>query len=151
MEIKLKIGISNLVFGMTQKDVIQILGNPDENRFDKDDDNKLIYVYYKQKMRLTFYVSENNRLGYIESANEKLTFNKFSVINTEVKTAKENIFGQAITDWEIEDYNSFSTHFNEKFWFTLHIEYGIVSDIEIGVPLKTEEDYDWPKLENYGV
>ena len=42
MEIKLKIGIGDLKFGMTENEIIKILGKPNKRFMDEDDDNQLI-------------------------------------------------------------------------------------------------------------
>ena len=57
MKINLKSGIDKLLFGMKQKDVTAIYGKPDKNY--KDEDDNLILVYNKLKMRLTFYIEED--------------------------------------------------------------------------------------------
>ena len=59
MTINLKNGIDNLLFGMKQKDVEAILGKP--NKQFLDDDKNVIYLYNKEKLRLTFYEDENLR------------------------------------------------------------------------------------------
>ena len=51
-----KNGIDKLLFGMQQKDVEAIYGKPDKEF--KDDDENIIYLYNKEKLRLTFYEDE---------------------------------------------------------------------------------------------
>ena len=46
--------------------------------------------------------------------------------------------------WEIGDYELFQTHFNEPNWLTLHSEFGEIHEIEMGVPFKNENEYDFP-------
>jgi len=79
MELKPEIGIGNLKFGMKITEVENILGKPDIERIDKDNENRLILVFNNQKLRLTFYESENRRLGYIETSNPNLTFNGIKI------------------------------------------------------------------------
>jgi len=47
-------------------------------------------------------------------------------------------------EWELEEYHSFSTHFNDKYWLTLHSEFESVTNLELGVPFENDEDYKWP-------
>ena len=53
-------------------------------------------------------------------------------------------FENVIKEWEIEDYHSFTAHFNEKLWLTLHSEFEQVTQLELGVPFKNENEYNWP-------
>lgn len=46
--------------------------------------------------------------------------------------------------WEKEEYDSFNIYFLESDWLTLNVEYERVTDIELGVPFKNEDEYDWP-------
>ena len=70
MKINLKSGIEQLLFGMKQNDVTTIYGKPDRNY--KDEDDNVILVYNKLKMRLTFYQEVELRLGYIVASSPKL-------------------------------------------------------------------------------
>ena len=67
MEIKLKYGIDNLLFGMKEQDVTKILGKPDSSY--KDEDENVVFVYNSRKLRLTFYKEEDYRLGYMTTSN----------------------------------------------------------------------------------
>lgn len=144
MKLSPKIGIDNLKFGMSQKDIYEILGMPDRKRIDQDDSEQLFLEFNKQRLRLTIYRNENNRLGYLQTSNPNLEFNNHKVINSKIEFVKKEVFDELIKDWEIEDYDFFSTHSNDDYWITLNVEYGVVISVEIGVTFKNEEDYDWP-------
>ena len=47
MEIKPEIGIGKLKFGMKQAEVKKILGNPDSEKPDKEDENRILLTYNK--------------------------------------------------------------------------------------------------------
>jgi len=144
MELKPKIGIDNLKFGMSQTDIISILGEPDKKQIDEDDTHGLICDYYMLKLRLTFYLNENGRLGYIRTANEGLIYDGQKILYSQIEIAKSEIFGNIISEWLIDQYQFFSTHFNEEYWLTLNEDYGEVNGVELGVPFKNAEEYDWP-------
>lgn len=144
MELKPKIGIDSLKFGMTQKDILEVLGIPDRKVFDQDDDEQLLLEFNKLKLRLTFYLNEQNRLGYIRTSNPNLTFNGKKIIGSKVDFAKKEIFGGIVDEWEIEEYDFFITHSNEEVWLTLNEEFGEVSVVEVGVTFSDRENYDWP-------
>ncbi len=144
MQLKPKIGIANLKFGMTQKDILEILGIPNRKRIDEDDEDEVLLEFNQLKLRLTFYLNEGNRLGYLRTNNLDLTFNGHKIIGTKIDIAKKLIFGSLITDWEIEEYDFFISHSNDEFWITLNEEFGEVTAIELGVTYLDEENYDWP-------
>ena len=144
MKLKPKIGVDNLKFGMTKTDIVGILGMSNREKIDEDDDNLLLWEYLEQKIRLTFYKDEDDRFGYLRTINPNLDYNGHKILNSKIDFAKKEIFGQIISEWEIEEYDFLTTYFNKEYWLTLHVEYGIVTDFEIGVPFKNDDEYDWP-------
>lgn len=144
MKIHLKQGIDKLRFGMTRPEVERLFGKPNRELIDSDDENELIWEYSEEKLRLTFYKNESNRLGYIRSSNSKLAINDFEIIDKKIEDVKSQIDSN-LRSWEKEDYDTFQTYFLESEWLTLNVEYERVTDIEIGVPFKNEDEYDWPK------
>ncbi|MBN1251473.1 MAG: hypothetical protein JXR51_02800 [Bacteroidales bacterium] len=145
MELKPKIGIDNLKFGMSRKEIIAILGEPDRTLTNEDDNNEVMLEWNEKKLRLSFFKDEKDRFGYIRTKNTSLNYNGHEIFDKKIEIVKDEIFGNLINDWEVEDYGFFETHTCEKYWLTLYVEYGIVIDFEIGVPFKNDSDYDWPK------
>ena len=141
MEVKLKFGIDQLLFGMKQADVITLYGKPDKQF--KDDDKNIILVYNQLQLRLTFYDDEYLRLGYIISSNPRLTINDKVVINETVEEVKKQLEIIKIKSWEKEDFDLTENHFNEENWLILQSEFGRIVKVEIGAVIKNEEDFDW--------
>ena len=143
MEIKPKIGFENIKFGMYRKDIINILGEPDRITTDEydEDEHRLDWNYLK--IRLTFQADD--RFTYFTCKNADLKYNGHNFFDMQIEKAKNEIFGKLAKEWEVEDYEFFQTHFNEKLWLTLRSEYGKVIEFELGVPFKSETEYNWPK------
>ena len=147
MELKLKFGVDNIFFSMSPHVIESIIGKPDVTKeIYKEDDIKKILIYNKQKLRLHFYKIENYRLSYIETTSEELTYTNLKIINESIDVVKKTILGKLITKWEIEEYDSFSVHFNEENWISLKVEFGVVDGVEIGVLFKDNDEYNWPEL-----
>ncbi|PRX57805.1 hypothetical protein [Flagellimonas meridianipacifica] len=146
MELKPNIGIGELEFGMFQKMIYEAIGIPDRVREDEEDSDNIYLEYNKQKLRLTIYKNEQNRLGYIFSANPQLTFNGLKIINQDANFVKNKVFGELTKNWEIDEYDFWYTHGNDENWLTLNVEFGRVNSVEIGAPWKNEEEYDWPEI-----
>lgn len=144
MKVKPKIGIGNLVFGTSKNEIIKILGKPNEIIIDPDDAELKMLVYNELEIKLTFRESRKNRLQYIRTSNSKLTYNGYKIINSEIEFVKNNIFGKLISKWEIENYEFFKVYFDEKYWISLEVDYGKVTNFEIGVPFNNENEYEWP-------
>lgn len=143
MEIILKRGIGDFTFGMKAEEVKAKLGKPDKIYQDEEDENELIYQYNKSKLKLTFYQEHEGKLGYIRCSNPALTYQGKPILNTPVEKVKKEVFGTKIKDWQEEDYNSFATYISEEYWLVLNAEYDEVTDVELGVPFKDDDEYDW--------
>ena len=144
MELKPRIGIGNLKFGMSQKEIFEVLGSHDRKKVDDEDEEQLLLEFYRLKLRLTIYLNEKFRLGYIRTSSPNLKFNGHVIVGSKIEFAKKEIFGGIIDDWEIEEYDFFTAYSNEDFWLTLEVEYGVVINVEIGVPFTDEDEYNWP-------
>jgi len=143
MEIILQKGIENLRFGMTEFQCREILGIPDREVIDSDNDEINILEYYDLKLRLSFYLSQNNRFGYLRSSNPGLTFGNQVLFDAQIEFAKNLVFRDFDLEWEIEEYDLFTTHFNKENWITLHVEYGRINEVELGVPMVNDK-HIWP-------
>ena len=100
MKINLKSGIEQLLFGMKQNDVTAIYGKPDRNY--KDEDDNVILVYNKLKMRLTFYQEEELRLGYIVASSPKLELFGNLIIDKPIASVKKELASKRLTQYTQE-------------------------------------------------
>jgi hypothetical protein len=141
MEIRPKFGIGPLLFGMKQKDVQAVLGKPDKQF--EDDDQNIIYVYNAPKLRLTFYEDEGFRMGYIISSHPDLVLYQQSVIGKTADEIKKMLQTKQYKNWEIEEFDLAENHFNEDHWLILQTEYNEIVKVELGVVAKNADDFDW--------
>ena len=109
MKIDPKNGVDVLLFGMKQKDVISVYGNPDKQF--TDDDKNIIFLYYSKKLRLTFYEDEDFKLGYFITSNPESTLLGKTIIGENVIDLKNEL---PFKSWEVEDFDSTENHFNES-------------------------------------
>lgn len=139
------IGIDDLLFGMTAQEVALQLGEPSKVFNEEDEPEHLVHQYDTLKLRLTYYGEEGGRLGYIHCAAHNLQVNGKQIIGQPIDMVKQQFQLTSPTDWEVEAYTFFDTHFSEGLWLILNVEYGVVTDVEIGVPFKNDEEYDWKR------
>ena len=135
MNIYPKKGIDKVLFGMKTKTVENILGKP--NKQFKDEDNNTIYLYDNAKLSLTFYEEEDFRLGYMTITHAETTLFEKLIIGMNVADAKKSI--ATSQKWEIEDFDSFEHHFNEDNWTILVSEFNEITKIEIGAIIQNDE------------
>lgn len=138
MKINPKNGVDKLLFGMKQKDVIAIYGNPDKQF--EDDDSNVIFLYNHHKFRLTFYEDEAFKLGYIITSNEEATLLDKKIMGRNVIEVKNEL---PFKTWEQEDFDSTENHFNESNWLILQSEYNNIIRIEIGAIINDNDELDW--------
>lgn len=136
MEIKLKNGIDELVFGMKPKDVVGILGLPSKQFLDEDE-NK-IYQYNQEKLHLTFYEDEDFRLGYIVCANENLKLRNKKIISQNIFEIQKSLEIDGLK-FILEDFDTFEHYFNEDNWLILSVEFNQITKLEIGAIIKDDE------------
>jgi len=146
MEIKLGIGIENIKFGLKPKDIENLLGKPNSIRKDEEyGEFEPMYIYNALQLRLTFYKNHEDRLGYIRCSNKNLIINSQKVIGKPLKKVLGIFKKVTDDDWVLEEYDFWNQYFNEKFWLILSFNYDTLSEIEMGVPFKDDEQYNWPK------
>lgn len=142
MEIKLKYGIDNLLFGMKEQDVIKILGKPDSSY--KDEDENVVFMYNSRKLRLIFYKEEDFRLGYMTTSNSAVKlFNSF-LIGKDWSEVYPILEKNKIKPFEMDVNEGLVSYFNETNWLIFHVDYNEIVKIELGAVFKeNEDDFDW--------
>lgn len=141
MEIKPKFGYDKLLFGMKQKDVEAIYGKA--NHSFQDEEDNLILMYNALKARLTFYVEEDFKLGYIIISNPNAVLFGEKIIGQNANESKAFLSKKGLKSFEVETFDSFSNLFNEDFWTVLQTEFDEIIKVEIGAVIKNEDEFDW--------
>ena len=142
MEIKLKYGIDNLLFGMKEQDVTKILGKPDSSY--KDEDENVVFVYNSRKLRLTFYKEEDFRLGYMTTSNPIIKLFNTTLIGKNWSEIYSVLEKNKIKSFESDTAEGIVSYFNEENWLFFHLDYNEIVKIELGAVFKEkEDDFDW--------
>jgi len=141
MIIHLKNGIDKLLFGMKQKDVIAIYGNPNQKY--KDEDDNVIFTYHQLKIRLTFYQDEDFRLGYIIGASPDLVLFEYKIVGKKTSTVLKELESKGITQFTQETFDTLENYFNEENWFILQTEFDEVVKFEMGAIINAKDEFEW--------
>ena len=141
MKINLKSGIGELVFGMKEKDVKALYGEPD--RQFKDDDKNTIYLYNNKKLRLTFYQDEEYRLGYVIGSHRELELSGTKVIGASWDSINATAKEKGLSSFEKESFDSIDNYFNEDNWIIFQVEFDEVIKIELAATINARDEFDW--------
>lgn len=141
MKINLRSGIGELLFGMKEKDVKALYGEPDRSY--KDEDKNVIYLYNDKKLRLTFYQDEEFRLGYIIGAHPELELFSAKVVGEKWVALEERLRNNRIAGLENETIDASETYFNEANWIIFQVEFGEVTKVELGAIINAKDEFDW--------
>lgn len=140
MLIQLERGVDNIVFGMSEAELVKLLGNPDKIYLDGNESRNLEY----RKLKLVLKIEPNGRLGWIEVHNRESVWNG---INPWQKDREELLgrltvhFGQSC---EFDDYGSMESYSFDSFWVELQYELGELTSFNFGVRYDEDDEPMWP-------
>lgn len=141
MKLNIKTGIGEAIFGMKEQDVQKVYGEPDKKY--RDDDKNVIYIYNRQKLRLTFYEEEGFKLGYIISSNRDLKLSGENFIGNSWENVERIANDKGIINFEMESFDSVDNYFNEHNWLIFQVEFNEVIRVELGAIINNKDEFDW--------
>ena len=141
MEIKLKYGIDNLLFGMKEQDVTKILGKPDTKY--KDEEENVVFMYNARKLRLIFYKEEDFRLGYMTTTNPIVKLFNTTIISKNWSDIFPLLEKNKIKPFETDTVEGMTSYFNEENWLFFHVDYNEIVKIEVGAVFSDKDEFDW--------
>ncbi|WP_396210144.1 hypothetical protein [Flavobacterium sp.] len=141
MEIKLKYGIDNLLFGMKEQDVTKLLGKPDTQY--KDEEENVVLLYNARKLRLIFYKEEAFRLGYMTTTNPMVKLFATTVIGKNWSDVYPVLEKSKVKAFETDTSEGMMSYFNEENWLFVHVDYNEIVKIEVGAVFSDKDEFDW--------
>jgi hypothetical protein len=141
MEIKLKYGIDNLLFGMKEQDVTKILGKPDTQY--KDEEENIVFMYNARKLRLIFYKEEAFKLGYMTTTNPIVKLFNTTIIGKNWSDVLPVLEKHKVKSFETDTVEGMMSYFNEQNWLFVHVDYNEIVKIEVGAVFSDKDEFDW--------
>jgi hypothetical protein len=141
MEIKLKYGIDNLLFGMKEQDVTKILGKPDTQY--KDEEENIVFMYNARKLRLIFYKEEAFKLGYMTTTNPIVKLFNTTIIGKNWSDVLPVLEKHKVKSFETDTVEGMMSYFNEENWLFVHVDYNEIVKIEVGAVFSDKDEFDW--------
>lgn len=141
MEIKLKYGIDNLLFGMKEQDVTKILGKPDTQY--KDEEENVVFMYNSRKLRLIFYKEEDFKLGYLTTTNPMVKLFHTTFMGKNWSDVYPVLEKNKLKSFETDTSEGMVSYFNEENWLFIHVDYNEIVKIEVGAVFSDKDEFDW--------
>ena len=141
MEIKLKYGIDNLLFGMKEQDVTKILGKPDTQY--KDEEENVVFMYNARKLRLIFYKEEDFKLGYVTTTNSVVKLFNTTIIGKNWSEVYPVLEKNKVKSFETDTSEGMMSYFNEENWLFIHVDYNEIVKIEVGAVFSDKDEFEW--------
>lgn len=142
MDIKIGIGLDNLCFGFTTKQVEALWEKPTTTK-QAAMRNGFYYIYNTQKTTLFFDQDEDFRLFSIETANEDVRFSGKPIIGEKAETVM-SLMRAAAPLSEKTNYGYWEEYEFESIGISINIRYGKVKSLTIE-PLWNDDEILWPK------
>ena len=143
MNVEIGKGLSNIIFGMTENEVIATLGKPDRVIAGIDDNKEFLYNLFK--LKLIFDSEEGNRLYSIEVFKKEVTFLSTEVIGMSFDELLSFMKKNGYEDYEVDSYDYFDTvYFDDcNTYFTL--EFNEVTSFDFSPLFKNDDEIIWPE------
>ena len=143
MNVEIGKGLSNIIFGMTENEVIATLGMPDRVIAGIDDNKEFLYNLFK--LKLIFDSEEGNRLYSIEVFKKEVTFLSTEVIGMSFDELLSFMKKNGYEDYEVDSYDYFDTvYFDDcSTYFTL--EFNEVTSFDFSPLFKNDDEIIWPE------
>ena len=143
MEIKIGIGLDEMIFGMKMDDVKNVLGEPDKIS-DTEKEEGVVFYFNKIMLKIKFDKEYDSKLYSFEIFNPETIMFGQKIIN-KTKQKMEILLKELRYSFEYEDYTHFETLFCEEIWSTFMFEFGKLRSIEFSPLFDQNDEIIWPK------
>jgi hypothetical protein len=150
-EIKLGVGFSKVKFGMSEKEVVELLDQPDETEeMNFEDGGKAIIYYYDEiGISLSFESDEQFKLMEISFEDEEFTIKGLLKVGLKKEKLADIFKKLELSEPEYEDLTDEGFEGKEIYTFddenlNVWIDEGEVASIQIGPLWVNDETISWP-------
>lgn len=143
MKIVLGSGVDNILFGLTEHQIIQQLGAPDKIWLTDCGNREL--MYFDLQLVLKIELKNDNKLGWIEVHNRSATLWGVNLWEVPRKELLELLFLRLNEEYEFEDYSSLECYSFYENWVELQFELGQLKCCNFGVLYGENDQPLWPE------
>jgi hypothetical protein len=126
---------------MKEQDVTKILGKPDTQY--KDEEENIVFMYNTRKLRLIFYKEEDFKLGYVTTTNSVVKLFNTTIIGKNWSEVYPELEKNKVKSFETDTSEGMMSYFNEENWLFIHVDYNEIVKIEVGAIFSDKDEFDW--------
>ena len=145
MVIRPGIGVGNLLFGLSEMELVRALGPPDKRY--RTGSGALRLQYFEPRLEFSIERENGERLGWIEVHSSMFTLLGQQVVGEPIASVLVFVTEVLGEKPEHEDYGSFESFFYPRNWVELQVEFGRVVCINWGVLFNEADEPVWPTPE----
>ena len=140
MELRIGHGLGEMIFGMRENDLANVLGKPDK-AYDEETHRELQY----HRLRCTAWCDpdEDGRLNWIVCDNPDVELFGAKLMGKPRQDVLDHIAGHLNEDVEFEDHGSFESVLYESSWLELQFEYGVLDGVRFGSLFDDDDEPIW--------
>lgn len=144
MEIKIGVGLDNIVFGMSQEDVKNLLGTPDKVSY-TEWSYGVVLTFNKIMTKFKFDEKEDLKLVSIETFYSDVIMLDQRVIGKEKSELETLLQSFGFSKLEYEEYDFFETIHCDNVDATFEFEFNRLRGIEFSPLFNSDEQIIWPE------
>lgn len=122
--------ISDIKFGMTESQIMDIWGVPDKSYIDEYESKYL--QYFDKRLVLKLDLDIDYRLGWIEVYNNEAILLNKKLFDMSKQSILKFLIDQFSEEPEFEDYGAFESYTFQESWLELQFELGKLRNINFG-------------------
>ena len=126
---------------MKEQDVIKVLGKPDTQY--KDEEENVVFMYNSRKLRLIFYKEEAFKLGYITTTQAGVKLFGTTLIGKNWSDIFSLLEKNKLKSFETDTIEGMMSYFNEDNWIFFHVDYNEIVKVEVGAVFSDKDEFDW--------
>jgi len=145
MEIRPGKGVGQLLFGLTEPELVRALGSPDKRY--RTDSEALRLQYFGPRLEFSIEPDDGHRFGWVEVHSSDATLFGRRVVGEPIVSVLSCVSEALGEEPEHEDYGSLETFFYPRHRVELQVEFGRVVSVNCGVVYDEADEPLWPTAE----
>jgi len=144
MNIEISRGLDRLLFGMTEKEVVTLLGPPDKIIVTEYDNRDL--CYYNLQVIFKIEPANGSRLGWLSVYDPATTLGDLYPWRISKDELLATLSAALSESFEVDDYGEMESYFFPEHHVELQYRLGRLHAFNFGVPYGADDEPLWPAL-----
>jgi len=144
MKLKVGKGFDDVLFGLTEEEVIQRLGQPDKRYASEQGDISL--QYFSLRSELVIEADHDHRFGWVRVSNPNAELFGRRLLGQSCSDVLEFVSKHLDGNIDIEDFGSFESHTFDEHWIEFQFEFDVLTGINFGFLFDGNEKPIWPTI-----